>query len=280
MSRLPAALGSIASVFVLLVLTGAIVNSGGAPSGRTGAPGSLTCADTGCHGGNALNADGGSMSISAPASYTPGTPVDVSVRVERAGAARFGFSITVQDANQQMVGSWELINGQGTVFSEFGADVSHVTHSPAVTIADEHTWQLRWNPPSQDAGPITFYAAGNAANGAQGSAGDFIYTSSLSVASAAGVATEHWQVIPFAVDAVYPVPTSDELRLDVDADAAGPVTIHVYDAAGRSRIVETVQAHMGANSLRIDTSALSAGTYLWRVVMKGHSRTGVLPVTR
>jgi len=277
---LPAVLGSAASVLCLLLLTGAIVNSGGAPSGRTGAPGALTCADSGCHGGNALNADGGSATITAPASYTPGTPVDLTLRVERAGAARFGFSITVQDQNNVMVGSWDLVAGQGTAFSEFGSDLTHVTHAPAVSVADEHTWQLRWIPPSEDAGPVTFYAAGNAANGAQGSNGDFIYTTTVNMPVAAGVGTESWQVIPFTVDAVYPVPTTDELRLDVVADAAGPVSIHLYDATGRTRIIESHQATMGVNSLRIDTSELASGTYLWRVVMKGHSRTGVLPVSR
>lgn len=279
-NKLPAILGSAASVLCLLLLTGAIVNSGGAPSGRTGAPGALTCADTGCHAGNPLNADGGSVAITAPSSYTPGTPVDLTLRVERSGAARFGFSVTVQDENGDMVGAWEPVNGEGTAFSEFGTDASHLTHAPAVNVADEHSWQLRWIPPAQDAGPVTFYAAGNAANGAQGSNGDFIYTTSLSLPAAAGVGTEAWQVVPFTVDAVYPVPTGDELRLDLMADAAGPVFVHLYDATGRTQIVESRQAGMGANSLRIDTSGLAAGTYLWRVVMMGHSRTGVLPVSR
>lgn len=278
--NLPAILGGGASLLCLLLLTGAIVNSQAAPSGRTGAPGALTCADTGCHGGNPLNADGGSATITGPSTYVPGTPVDLNLRVERAGAARFGFSITVQDQDNAMVGSWELVNGEGTTFSEFGADLTHVTHSPAVNAADEHTWQLRWNPPAEDAGPVTFYASGNAANGAQGSNGDFIYTTSLGLTAAAGVNTESWQIMPFTVDAVYPVPTTDELRLDLTADAAGPASVHLYDATGRTRVIESHQASMGANRLRIDTSDLAAGNYLWRVVMKGHSRTGTLVVMR
>jgi hypothetical protein len=206
--------------------------------------------------------------------------VDLTLRVERAGAARFGFSVTVQDQNNAMVGAWELVNGEGTAFSEFGADLTHLTHAPAVNVTDEHTWQLRWIPPAQDVGPVSFFAAGNAANGAQGSNGDFIYTTVLNLPAAAGVNSESWQIMPLTVDAIYPVPTADELRLDVVADAAGPVVVHLYDATGRSQIIETRQASMGANSLRIDTSKLAAGTYLWRVVMKGHSRTGVLPVAR
>ena len=268
------------SATLLLTLTGAVVNSGGAPSGRTGAPGALTCADSGCHASFGLNADGGSMTIAGPASWQPGTPVDLQVTVARAGAARFGFSITVQDANQSMVGAWELIPGQDTAFSEFGADPTHVTHAPAVNVDDTHTWQLRWIPPAGDVGPVTFYAAGNAANGAQGSAGDYIYTRSLTLPSGAGVHAEAWQVLPFEVGSVYPLPADDRFSFDLQADHAAPVTIHIYDATGRSRMVEERMAYTGSNRWTVDTTTLSPGTYLWRVVMGGHSRTGVLPVTR
>lgn len=272
-------LGSALAGLCLLVLTGAVVNSGGAPSGRTGAPGNLTCADTGCHAGNDLNADGGSLSITAPTTWQPGTPVDLELSVERNGAVRFGFSITVQDSNGDMVGAWELIPDQGTAFSEFGADISHITHSPAVSVENEKTWQLRWIPPAADVGQITFYAAGNAANGF-GSSGDFIYTTALTLPSVSDVETQQWQVIPFDVDAVYPLPTGDRLSLDLVADRSAPVHVHIYDATGRSRIVQTYDARRGDNRLHIDTSGLSSGTYVWRVVMGGHSRTGVLPVVR
>lgn len=271
--------GSAVSCLLLLLLTGAIVNSGGAPSGRTGAPGSLTCADTGCHAGNDLNADGGSMEIQAPTTWEPGTPVDLQLRVEREGAVRFGFSITVQDANEEMVGAWELVPDQGTAYSEFGADITHVTHSPAVSVEDENAWLLRWIPPAEDVGPVTFYASGNAANGF-GSSGDFIYTTALTLPPAADVATEHWQVTPFDVNAVYPLPAGDRLSLDLLADRSASVHVYIYDATGRSRLMEKRDVVQGQNRLQIDTSELAAGTYVWRVVMGGHSRTGVLPVAR
>lgn len=270
--------GSLLSVFCLLLLTGAIVNSGGAPSGRTGAPGASTCATSGCHASFGLNEDGGSATISAPSTWEPGTPVDLALRIERSGAARFGFSITVQDVNGDMVGSWELVSGQGTAFSAGGADLTHLTHSPAVNVDDEHTWLLRWVPPAEDVGPVTFYAAGNAANGAQGSAGDYIYTTSLTLPSA--TATERWQVVPFRVESAYPLPAEERLTLDVQADRSMPVSVFIYDATGRSRLVQHVNVSRGANRLNIDTSSLSAGTYLWRVEMEGHSDSGVLPIVR
>jgi len=281
MSRtLTALLGSLLSGLLLLVLTGAIVSSQGAPPGFTGAPGARTCAVSGCHASFGLNEEGGSLGISGPASWEPGTPVDLQLTIERAGAARFGFSITVQDANEQMVGAWELIPGQDTNYADFGGTISHVTHAPAVNVNDTHTWRLRWIPPSEDVGPITFYAAGNAANGAQGSSGDFIYTTSLMLPPASSVRSETWQVLPFAVDAVYPLPAGDRFSVELEADRAAPVSVFVYDATGRVRLAKEHVAHAGTNSWTMDTSRLSAGTYLWRVVMAGHSRTGVLPITR
>ena len=41
------------------------------------------------------------------------------------------------------------------------------------------TFEFDWTPPSSNAGPVTFYAAGNAANGNGANTGDFIYTSSV-----------------------------------------------------------------------------------------------------
>ena len=46
------------------------------------------------------------------------------------------------------------------------------------------TFQFDWTPPAVDAGPITFYVAGNAANADANLTGDFIYTSSVQLTPA------------------------------------------------------------------------------------------------
>ncbi|MDA0874994.1 MAG: T9SS type A sorting domain-containing protein [Bacteroidetes bacterium] len=264
---------------VLLLMTGAMPNSAGAPSGRTGAPGSQTCAD-GCHTGNPLNAAGGRALLSAPASYIPGTPVDLSLRVEREGMLRFGFSITVQDAGGNMVGTWEPVPGQGTALSEFGGDPTHVTHDPAVAVLDGHTWLLRWIPPAEDAGPVTFYAAGNAANGF-GNFGDFIYTTSSTLQSAAGTGTE-WkdQLLPLRVTSVYPMPAGRETTFDIHSDRSAAARIHLYDASGRRVMTSDESLAPGQNRISLSLDTLPIGWYAWRVEAAGHSRTGTLTVAR
>lgn len=263
----------------LLVMTGAMPNSAGAPSGRTGAPGSQTCADS-CHTGNPLNAAGGKVLLTAPAAYTPGEPLDFSLRVEREGQVRFGFSITVQDASGNMVGSWEPVPGQNTNLSEFGGDPTHLTHEPAPSVLDGHTWQLRWIPPAEDAGPITFYAAGNAANGF-GNFGDFIYTTSLTLSAAAGTDTERIpSLLPFRVTSVYPMPAGRETTFEVDSDRPAAARVHVYDATGRRVLSTEHRLQAGGNRLSLELDQLTEGWYAWRMEVAGHSRTGSLTVVR
>src|SRR5436305_15321066 len=44
------------------------------------------------------------------------------------------------------------------------------------------TFQFDWTPPATNAGPVTLYVAGNAANADNNLTGDFIYTSSVQLA--------------------------------------------------------------------------------------------------
>lgn len=263
----------------LLVATGAMPNSQGAPSGRTGAPGSQTCAD-GCHTGNPLNAVGGRAFLSAPATYVPGEAVDLTLRVEREGQVRFGMSITVQDASGLFVGTWEPVPGEATNFSEFGGDPTHLTHEPAPSVNDGHTWRLRWIPPAQDVGPVTFYAAGNAANGF-GNFGDFIYTTSLSLSASTGTDMETIpDVLPFRVASVYPMPAGRETTFEVQADRPAAARIHVYDASGREVMTSEQHLAAGDNRLTLALDGLTQGWYAWRLEVAGHSRTGSLTVVR
>lgn len=266
------------SLGVILLITGAIPNSAGAPSGHTGAPGSNTC--IACHTGNDLNANGGSIALAAPASYVPGSPVELSLTVERAGQVRFGFSITVRDADGNMVGTWEPVEGEGTGFSDFGGDPTHLTHNPAVSVLDRHTWALRWNAPAEDVGPVTFYAAGNAANGFS-NFGDFIYTTSASVSPAADTATESGEwVLPLTVTSVYPAPARDRATFVLTAQRPGPASVHFYDASGRRMLTVEQNVSAGENALDVDLSTLSTGWYAWRIEMDGHSATGSLTTIR
>ena len=60
--------------------------------------------------------------------------------------------------------------------------VAFIEHTSAGTrngTKNGAAFQFDWTPPASNAGPVTFYVAGNAANGDGTSAGDHIYTSSV-----------------------------------------------------------------------------------------------------
>jgi|GEM_PF-1409988 len=184
-----------AKVIVLLffMATGGLIyaiNSTGPPSGRTGAPAlGIFPAEpdcTECHSGNPLNAPGGALTISnVPANYTPGQTVTLTVTLTRSGqppTRRWGFQITALTDGGEPAGTFASINS--ATFTQTGFnDRQYVQHTFPGTQqgAASGTWSFNWTAPSTPVGRVTFYAAGNAANG-NGAADnrDFIYTTSAS----------------------------------------------------------------------------------------------------
>jgi len=279
--RFTVVLGPVLFSFIAFVIIGASVLSGGAPSNRTGAPGAFTCADTGCHVGNAVNSSTGSLEIEAPSSYSSGVGVDFLVKVQRPSAASFGFSITVRNSNNQMVGSWEVVPNSGTALSENGLDPTHVTHDQAFRTSDEHEWALRWIPPASDAGEVTFYASANAADGTGSQLGDFIFTTSHAMSLAAGTTTELLEIPRrVTVESTYPNPGSGLVSMTMETLKGGALELSLFDASGKrvKSISQTVR--IGTNVLNIETSNLPSGVYVYRVTVGGHSDSGSLLVSR
>lgn len=286
MGRVNSRLWASGAPFFLLVCASTLVgaslfNSAGAPSRRTGAPGDLTCADSGCHVGNAVNTGSGSVSILGAGEYVVGMPLDLIVHAQREGAGAFGFSITVRDASNNMVGAWEIVSGSGTQISPGEFDPTHVTHDQAAPVSDEFQWNLRWIPPASDAGPVTFYAAANTANGTGTQFGDFIYTTSHS-ATFAGTTDSETLGLParIRIDSIFPNPARESVTFDFDIVQSGIVQLHLFDMDGRlvSTLSRTLAA--GKNRVSIATQNLASGVYAYRLISSGHSESGTLSVSR
>ncbi len=252
--------------------------SSGAPAGRTGAPGDLTCADGGCHVSNAVNSGDGSVVIEAPATYDGGSPIDLVVRTSKPGAARFGFQITVRDTNGAMSGRFEVTDG--TQFSDFGL-ATYVTHAAtAPRAADTYQWLIRWVPPTENATDVTFYAAGNAANGDDTNFNDYIYTTSAAVTFAGNTAVES-QTFPerLTLKTAFPNPADRAVAIAFSLDISSTVKSFLYDGVGR--VVAQSESEFfsaGEGEITLDTAALPAGMYSYRVEASGHSRTGLIAV--
>ena len=152
------------------------------PDEKTGAPGENTCAQVGCHTGNNLDVSGGSLMLTVPETYIPSEVYTIVVNLSRAGQSRWGFEMTALDADGTRAGSFAADDAGNTQVSETNSKqyIQHTSVGTAQGTNDAHNWEFQWTAPDADVGPITFYAAGNAANGdfGSGGGGDYIYTTS------------------------------------------------------------------------------------------------------
>src|SRR5262245_33652999 len=67
------------------------------PLQHTGSFGESSCNESGCHQGNAVNATGGSLTITGfPAQYETGKTYPVTVTINRSGQSRWGFECAIR----------------------------------------------------------------------------------------------------------------------------------------------------------------------------------------
>jgi hypothetical protein len=162
----------------------------------TGAPGDpitdgATCNyPGGCHDMFAPDSGPGTLVIQAPASYAPGETYLIRVDLAQEGQLRWGFQMTAIDELLQAAGTFATTDANTQVqdFSLLGTDRSYISHSEVGTAAGQpsgNSWNVDWTAPAEDVGPVTFYAAGNAANNNDsqtgGVGGDYIYTISITI---------------------------------------------------------------------------------------------------
>ncbi|HEX6184289.1 MAG TPA: PQQ-dependent sugar dehydrogenase [Pyrinomonadaceae bacterium] len=152
--------------------------SAGPPAGFTHAPGELDCAD--CHTTPAQST--GNIALNVPQTYTPGQTYDITVTHSTTDPTRvrWGFELTALDGADEKAGSFtpaddltRVINGEGPFPSR-----EYIEHTSKGTFPGQQNgavWTFRWNAPAEDVGPVTFYVAGNQANGDGNSSGDNIY---------------------------------------------------------------------------------------------------------
>ena len=168
-------------------------HSYGPPPRVTGAPADNARACTQCHAGGGLNSGTGSVKIilqSGPF-YVTGVKQRVAVQVSDPVQQRWGFELTARlnsDLEKGQAGDFTPVDNLTQVICEDNAPKpcatgpSFISHTSAGTrngTKGGATFQFDWMPPAAGAGPVTFYVAGNAANGDANLTGDLIYTSSV-----------------------------------------------------------------------------------------------------
>ncbi len=161
--------------------------AGGPDDGHAGdPPNRSTC--VACHNSFQLNSGQGSLRLEGlPEAYAPGEAYRVGIQLADPNARRWGFELTAKLANNNRGGAISVVNNDQTQLSNPGGNAAqYIKHRSAGTFrgqANSAAWSFDWTAPDQDAGQITFYVAGNAANNNGANNGDRIYAASVAISA-------------------------------------------------------------------------------------------------
>lgn len=274
--RVARVISLIAAATVLLAVNVLSVQafSTGPPNGRTGAPGESNCTVL-CHSSFPLNSGTGSLTVTGiDTDYIPGNNYTMTVTLADPVAQRWGFELTSLDPANNFAGGLASINGLTQVsIDPLVLDRTYVKHTSAGTslgTTGSNAWQFDWTAPAEGTGEVTFYVAGNAANGNFFNTGDRIYTRSFSFGEAAGTATPvasaGLRLLPNR-----PNPFNPATVLAFTLDRGQHVRVTLHDLRGRTvrRLVDGARTagrwEMTWNGTDDQGRAVVSGTYLVRV---------------
>ncbi|MFH0864923.1 MAG: choice-of-anchor V domain-containing protein [Bacteroidota bacterium] len=129
---------------------------GGAPSGRTGSPADgKTCVQ--CHKGIALEKEGwilpGDSLLYKPLHTYTITATSTGVTT----SSKFGFQISPQDAEGNLLGILVLTNDNETQLVGKGKYITHTKEG--INATGFKSWKFNWIAPAAGTGDVTFYGA-------------------------------------------------------------------------------------------------------------------------
>ena len=156
--------------------------SSGPPAGFTHAPGEVDCSE--CHVPD--GPQNGQTTLTVPATYVPGQTYQITVHHINSDPSRkrWGFELTVLDDSAVKAGNLQSTDNLTLVLNNQGPGgarqyIEHTTLRGADgTFFNQlggATWTFNWTAPPIDAGRVTFYVAGNQANGDLNTSGDMIH---------------------------------------------------------------------------------------------------------
>lgn len=198
------------SIVIGFGLTASVLYHSGSPGHKTGSPGDgSNC--TQCHTGTAVTGSQWIESDIPETGYVPGSVYTIQVKGSHAGAQRYGFEITSEDATNAKKGSFQVSDATRNQLVDLqGSAITH-TDNGISPVNDSASWSFNWTAPEAGTGAISFYAAVNSANGNGNTSGDVIYLSNVSFEEDIPEFTPSLQEAGFLA---YPNPASDILTLD------------------------------------------------------------------
>jgi hypothetical protein len=165
--------------------------SSGPPDGLAGNPPYFeNC--TACHWSHEENTgDGGLEIVGLPEGFSPGQTYTLQVRLHDPGQQRWGFELTVLDDADFLSAGGQLIvtDSENTQLSEdLEGTEDYLKHTSSGTewglLDGPALWSFDWMAPVGPVESVTFYVAGNAANGDESFLDDYIYVATYNVPAA------------------------------------------------------------------------------------------------
>lgn len=163
----------------------------GAPVGKTGSPGDNGVTCSGCHSGNNSPSFLDAFMITdvdAPDVYQAGEVYSFEVVIESLTSSVFGFELIAEDSNGNAIGEIIITDPANTQLKGSGEYITHTTAGSSGV--GGKIWSFNWQAPVDFDGAVTFYAAGNIANGNGGGSGDIILTDNYPILISTEVAIE------------------------------------------------------------------------------------------
>jgi hypothetical protein len=239
-------------------------NVNGAQGKLTSAPGELNCLSAGCHTGNTVNAVGGTLAMklldngNEVNEWVAGKTYNVNVTISKPSAVKYGFQISAKKGTTTTnFGTFTVGTGTRVALGT----TNYITHNNAAATGD---WTFTWTAPASGSDPVTFYLAGNAANGDNTEGGDFIYTTSRAInASSASIDPREL----FASNTrILQNPVDRHLIVDFVQPVSANASIKVYTLDGQEIKLPFLLDGNGDNKrFVVETSALRQGMYVFSV---------------
>lgn len=188
------------------------------------------------------------------------------------GAQVYGFqAVALAGGDNEQAGSWTETTGTQIVNLENRDYIEHNQRS------ESNVFEVEWTAPAASAGEVSFYAAGIAANNAQGSGGDGAAALMAPVVLAdLSVNTNELPELANNIKA-FPNPVADLLNLQLEVDEATDADLILYNSLGQPLLRQATRFGAGLNQEALDLSNLPAGHYTLEVSNgEAASRTSIL----
>ena len=250
----------------------------------TGIPAFVTCASSGCHGGNPqtvnssnlllrIGTDSNAMvTLDTSFKYGPNKTYYISFKVLAPGYV-WGFEMTALTPGNNMAGMFTVVSPTTEHLSP-PTPIYYISHLHANP--NTSSWIYQWTSPAADSGAVTFYYAFNS-----GIQADFIaalpdsniFASKTTIQYSANAGIENIFDNISGLQ-VYPNPVDGAFSLSFDVTKAGNGSAELYSVDGKlCRQLFNEHLSGGAFNRNYNIASLSAGIYLVKLNINGATIT-------